>query len=184
LGSSENIILELLKKTDQLALSNVAPEILSDAGNLIVHLHPYKIVARIAKLFDGDDPAFWKCIWEQELKIVEHLLNHQVPVVSYTTHVPPGPHKVGLSWMTLWDYVAKSALPPPDKEQAIDMLNDMTEALNLYQGPLHRLGAWKNVDQAVEKLKEWKVNDARVLRLLKVYEVQEYQSCGFIPVSW
>jgi hypothetical protein len=141
------IIKELLKTTDQLGLLNVSPEVLSDVGNLIVRLSPYPLVGRIAKLFDGDNPTFWKNVLFQELKIAEHLIKHKVPVIAFSTQPQPGPHKIGSTWMTIWEYVSPTTLPAIEGEKAIDMLNEMTMALYSYKGTLQTLGAWKNVVQ-------------------------------------
>ena len=46
--------------------------ILRDAGNLIVHLSPFPIVARVANLSEGDDPNFWRTIWSYEIKVATH----------------------------------------------------------------------------------------------------------------
>jgi hypothetical protein len=164
------IIKELLKTTDQLGLLNVSPEVLSDAGNLIVRLSPYPLVARIAKLFDGDSPTFWKNVLFQELKVAEHLIKHKVPVITFSTLLHPGPHKVGSTWMTLWEYVPLTTLPAIEGEKAIDMLNEMTRALYSYKRPLQTLGAWKNVVQGAEYLDKRNEKDERIQCLLEEYE--------------
>ncbi|WEG11701.1 phosphotransferase [Pullulanibacillus sp. KACC 23026] len=168
--NTETIIKDLLKATDRLGLLNTNPEILSDAGNLIVRLTPYPIVARIAKLFEDDDPYFWKNVLLQELEVVGYLEKNNVPVVSFTTQIPAGPHKIGSTWMTLWEYIAPLEIPPLKGKEVINMLNVMIKALNNYGGPLQIFGAWKNVNQAAEYLTKLDDKDKRILLLLKEFE--------------
>ncbi|GGH86497.1 hypothetical protein JOD43_003574 [Pullulanibacillus pueri] len=167
---SDELIKALVKRAPQLGLSNIDPVILSDAGNLIVHLSPYPIVARIAKLFDGDNSTFWKNVLLQELKVVEYLERHKVPVISLVKDVSPGPHKIDSTWMTLWEYIAPVELPPLESQEAISMLNVLSKALKSYEGPMQVLGAWKNVNQAAEYLTKREDKDERILVLLEEYE--------------
>lgn len=56
-----NCLASELKQTGlYLDLENAHPVIINNAGNLIVHLSPYSIVARIIKLSSEDNTEFWK----------------------------------------------------------------------------------------------------------------------------
>ncbi|PSR21766.1 MAG: hypothetical protein C7B43_21105 [Sulfobacillus benefaciens] len=96
---------------DRLGFSNLKPVVLGNAGNLLVHLSPFPIVARVAKLFPGDDSLFWRDVWEFEIKVARHLMAYGIPVVPYSCLVPPGPYPVGDTWMTLWEYVEPAPIP-------------------------------------------------------------------------
>lgn len=139
-----NILLsDVLTAAEKLGLTNIAPTVLNDAGNLIVHLVPYPIVARVAKRLAGHDLAYWR-----EIEVAKHLMARGVPVVSYTNLVPPGPHKVGDTWMTLWEYVTPVQLEQLCGKQAIDMVNVLVKAMSDFEKPLPPLGVWRNVNQA------------------------------------
>lgn len=159
----------MLTVAENLGLKGISPIVLGDAGNIIVHLAPYPIVARVAKLFDGDDPNFWREIWLHELKVANHLLERGVPVVPCSKLVPPGPHRVADTWMTLWEYAESVSLPTLGAEQAIDMVNDLVSAMLDFNDPLPPLGAWRNVNQAFEHLRSID-NDDRISKLLLAYE--------------
>lgn len=158
-----------MSAAEKLGLKNIKPIILGDAGNFIVHLTPYRIVARVAKLFDGDDSNLWREIWSYEVKVSQHLMERDIPVVACSNTAPPGPHKVGDTWMTLWEYVEPVSLPTLSVEEAINMVSNLVNAMSDFQEPLPALGAWRNVNEAAEFLRSVK-NDPRILMVLSEYE--------------
>ena len=99
------LLTEVTAVSEHLGIKGIYPIVLSNRGNFIVHLAPYPIVARVVKLFDGDDPNFWREIWLKELKVTDRLKERGIPVVPYSSLLPPGPHKVADTWMTFWEYV-------------------------------------------------------------------------------
>ncbi|MCO7126426.1 aminoglycoside phosphotransferase family protein [Sporolactobacillus shoreicorticis] len=147
------LIFELKQVTKKLGFSNIHPVILNDAGNLIVHLSPYPIVARIMKLSPEDDRDFWKGILARELKIAQHLEQCHIPIVPFCQRIGPGPYEIGNTWMTLWEYVSIN-----DRKlsicEAVKMLDGMGKAMQLYSGELPRLGAWRNASQAAKRVQE------------------------------
>lgn len=140
--------------------------VLSDSGNLTVHLGPHPVVARVAKLFPGDDAEFWRTVWTAELHVARHLSTRGVPVVPPCMSVNPGPHPVGGTWMTLWEYMRPAALPPLSGERAAEMIDDLRQAIADFQWPLARLGAWRHLAAASEHLRTAAGGDARIARLV------------------
>lgn len=131
--------------------------------------HPIQLVARVAKLFDGDDSNFWREIWLYEIKVSKHLIERRIPVVPCSSLVPPGPHQVGNTWMTLWEYVEPASLPKLSVKQAIDMVNDLVKAMSDFGEHIPPLGAWRNVNQAANHLRSIK-DDDRISKLLLAFE--------------
>lgn len=168
--STQEMIQELVKVVNDLGLYGITPVTLSDAGNLTVHLKPHPIVARIAKLLPGDDADEWRGIWQNELMVVDHLLQHNIPVVPYSAKIPPGPYKVDQTWMTLWEFALPVELPPLQSPQAIQMVNDLSEAMAAFQEPLPQLGAWRNAVQATGYLREQHNTDERICLLLDNFD--------------
>lgn len=175
MARSSLLVKELTNIVADLGLNRVDPVILSDAGNLIVHLSPYPSVARIAKHFDGDEAQGLKANLESELEVVRHLKVNNVPVAAFSTDVSPGPYKIGSTWMTLWDYVEKESSPPLLENHLIDLLDQMTQALETYPNPLTELGAWNNVIQGAAFLERVKLGDPQIENLLKEYKVLNEQ---------
>ena len=50
-----NVVQEIVSVTEGLGLEQVRPIVLRDAGNLVVHLAPHPIVARVYRLVAGHD---------------------------------------------------------------------------------------------------------------------------------
>lgn len=155
---------------ENLGLQNVTPIVLGDAGNLIVRLTPYPIVARVAKRFDDDDPDFWREKWAYEVKVSQHLTDRGVPVVQCSNLVPTGPHKVADTWMTLWEYLNPVSLPKLSGKQAINTITTLVKGMSDFRDPLLPLEAWRNANQAAEYLYSTKHDDS-ISRLLSAYEL-------------
>ena len=163
------LISEVTNVASRLGFSNVKPMVLRDAGNLIVHLCPFPIVARVATLSDGDDPNFWRTIWRDEIKVATHLMKQGIPVVPYLRIMPPGPYFVGGTWMTLWEYIEPAPIPKLSILEIVGMINELVTAMSDFQEPLPALGAWRNVGQAADFVSSIR-DDDRIARLLAAYE--------------
>src|SRR4051794_15144094 len=76
-------------------------------SNVIVHLRPNAIVARVMSgtVVLHDDPRAWLT---QEIEVGTFLSERGAPVVAPTTLVDPGPYVSGDLWISLWEYVAVS----------------------------------------------------------------------------
>lgn len=63
-------------------LTDVTPVILSRGGNVIVHLAPHHIVARVAAIPIADQQDHHICMkLEQELHVASHLYKQGIPVL-------------------------------------------------------------------------------------------------------
>jgi Ser/Thr protein kinase RdoA (MazF antagonist) len=91
----------------ELGLTIDQPRVLSDEQNLLVHLAPAPVVARVATriAWSRPDPAAWLA---REVAVAGHAAQRGGPVVPPTTEVPPGPHRKDGYDLTLWRYVAAS----------------------------------------------------------------------------
>ena len=101
-------VVEVLSVAKQLGVDGISPVILGDAGNLIVHLDPHPIVARVAKLFAGDDADVWQGILAREVRVARHLARSGAPVVPPAAGAYAEPHRVGETWMTWWQFLPKA----------------------------------------------------------------------------
>jgi hypothetical protein len=79
--------------------------VLSDRGNLLVHLAPSSVVARVATLtaFSRRDPFSWLA---REVAVAGFAARQGGPVIPpAATGVDPGPHRQGGFAVSLWTYV-------------------------------------------------------------------------------
>jgi Ser/Thr protein kinase RdoA (MazF antagonist) len=87
------------------------PRVLSGRGNLIVHLAPAPVVARVATLtaWTRSDPFRWLL---HEVAVAGHAARHGGPVVAPTTLADAGPHHSDGLAVSLWEYLPPSARRP------------------------------------------------------------------------
>lgn len=77
--------------------------VVSARGNLLVHLAPAPVLARVATLtgWTRRDPAAWLA---HEVSVARHAADHGGPVVAPTALAEPGPHLVNGLALSLWEY--------------------------------------------------------------------------------
>ena len=91
------------------------PEVLSSRGNVLVHLRPAPVVARVATLtaWTRSDPFQWLA---REVTVAGHAAANGGPVVPPTALADPGPHwGYGLA-VSLWTFVP----PSPQRPEAAE----------------------------------------------------------------
>ncbi len=73
-------------------------------SNLIVHLRPSPIVARVmtGTVVLHPDPRLWLT---REIDVAAFLAERGIPVIAPTTLVDPGPYVSGSLWMSFWEHV-------------------------------------------------------------------------------
>jgi hypothetical protein len=125
------------------------PKILRDRGNLLVHLAPAPVVARVATLTgmrrasDG-----WL---RREVEVAGFLARTGAPVVAPSAEIDPGPHThAGIS-LSFWDYVEETGAPL-DAAEAGRRLRVCHELLAGYEGELEPLGTLAEAERWLEEL--------------------------------
>lgn len=91
------------------------PRVLSNRGNLLVHLAPAPVVARVATLtaWTRSDPFTWLA---REVAVAGYAVQNGGPVVAPAQQAEPGPHwSRGLA-VSLWTWVPPSRARPGPAE--------------------------------------------------------------------
>ena len=110
------------------------PAVLADGANIVVHLRPASVVAKVA----ASTPAVRPCVqdWlQRELDVSAFLAADGAPVVPPSPELPATTHRGDGHVMSFWRY-----LPPadpqrplrPDEETIGSMLRDLHAALRRY----------------------------------------------------
>ena len=103
-------------------------------SNVIVHLRPSPIVARVmcGTVVLHPDPHAWLT---REIDVGAFLAERMTSVVAPTKEIDPGPYLSGNLWMSFWEYVEvrKTPLEALEIGRALRALHD---ALAEYRGPL------------------------------------------------
>lgn len=129
-----------------------------DRGNLLVHLAPAPVVARVATLTGtrraGDG---WL---QREVSIAGFLASAGAPVVKPSGELDPGPHThAGIS-LSFWEHV-EEVETPLDAAEAGRRLRECHEALVSYDGELEPLGTLTEAERWLEELAaEGRIEDA------------------------
>ena len=123
-----------VKVAASLGLPGMDPVILADGANVIVHLRPAPVVAKVAASTTAvrPDPAAWL---QRELDVVGFLAGRGVPVMTPSPEVPPVVHHGDGQVMSFWRYLS------PSRELAGEatigpMLRDLHAELRGYPGRL------------------------------------------------
>lgn len=107
--------------------------VLQDKSNLVVHLRPAPVVARIATT--TGTVRFGDAWFAKEVAVASYLAAAGAPVVSPTNLIPPGPHQYNGIVFSFWDFV-EEVDEPPDATIAGKALRECHEALVDFEGEL------------------------------------------------
>jgi len=107
------------------------PVILADGANVIVHLSPAPVVAKVAASTPAVRPA---AIWlQRELDVTGFLAERGGPVVAPSPEVPATVHHGDGQVMSFWRYVDSHRVLPGEATIG-SMLRDLHAALRSYPG--------------------------------------------------
>lgn len=171
--NKDKLISQVSLAAKTFGLSDITPIVLSEAGNLIIHLSPYPIVARVAVVISKENPDKAYKLLARELRVARHLQNKGVPVILPTELIDAGPHNVNGTWMTLWTYIPPTQLQPLIPSEAVRLVNVLSMAMKDYSDDLSVLGTWDRVCQSAIRLS--KNHNYRIKSLLKVFQRVDVQ---------
>ena len=124
------------------------PVVLRDRLNVLIHLRPAPVVARvagtIAKVRPGTEFA------RHEVDVAGHLAAAGAPVVAPSPELPPGPHERAGHVITFWEHVPDRG--PADPRAAGAALRECHAALRAYPGDLPLLGRLSEAEALLARL--------------------------------
>jgi Ser/Thr protein kinase RdoA (MazF antagonist) len=126
----ETLAAAAVKVAASLGVHATDPLILADGANVIVHLSPAPVVAKVAASTPAvrPDHAAWL---QRELDVVRFLAGRGVPVMTPSPEVPPVVHHGDGQVMSFWRYL--SPVPGLAGEETIgSMLRDLHAELRGY----------------------------------------------------
>ena len=107
------------------------PEIMADGANIIVHLHPAPVVAKVAASTPEVRPDVGSWL-QRELDVALFLGRAGAPVMAPSSEVPAAVHRAGGHVMTFWRYLKPAGSPVPDEATIGSMLADLHAVLRTY----------------------------------------------------
>ncbi|BAZ50705.1 stress response kinase A [Nostoc sp. NIES-4103] len=123
--------------------------VLGDRSNVLLHLHPTSVVARVATttaiIRQG---AAWLA---REVAVSRYLVAAGAPVIPPNTEIEPGPHQHQTKVLSFWEFVQELD-EPVDPHVAGRALRICHEALKDFPGELPILGGITEAERILKKL--------------------------------
>ena len=109
------------------------PVVLADGANVIVHLSPSPVVAKVAASTPAirPDVATWL---QRELDIALFLSRAGAPVLAPSCEVPATVHRGDGHVLSFWTYLKPAGTGRPDEATIGSMLHDLHATLRTYPG--------------------------------------------------
>jgi hypothetical protein len=123
------------KLAADLGLRGVTPRLLNDGSNVLVHLHPEPLVARVATMTASVRPGVGRWL-AQDISLASYLSSRGVPVARPSDDPPAGPHEVDGITVALWRYVEHDPGAQVSPAELGSMLGSLHAALRSFPGPL------------------------------------------------
>ncbi|MHA0858471.1 phosphotransferase [Paenibacillus sp. CMAA1364] len=173
MSNIDKLVSQVLIAVKTIGLAEITPIVLSNGGNLIIHLAPHPIVARLANVISQEEADLAYKRLYRELKVARHLQIKNVPVLLPTGLVDAGPYDVDGTWMTLWNYVPPTQLQGPSPNEAVGLVSSLSVAMKDFFDELPVLGVWERTSQSAARL--MKSSDQRIQALLKLFHKVDKQ---------
>jgi len=124
-----------------LGVACAEPVVLADGANVIVHLSPSPVVAKVAASTLAVRPdAAWL---RRELDIAGFLVRAGAPVLAPSPEVAAVVHRGDGHMMSFWTYVPPSGAGRPDEAVIGSMLRDLHAVLRSYPVPSRNSPRWQ-----------------------------------------
>ena len=132
-------VLAAVSAAAALGVTGVEPAILADGANVIVHLAPSPLVAKVPASTAAVRPGIEAWLG-RELDLAVFLTAAGAPVMAPSAEVPAKVHHAGGRAMSFWTYLRPSDAGPPDEATIGSMLRDLHAVLRTYPARLPPLG--------------------------------------------
>jgi hypothetical protein len=142
------------------------PEVLSSRGNVLVHLRPAPVVARVATLtaWTRSEPFQWLA---REVAVARYAAANGGPAVAPTALADPGPHWRDRLAVSLWTFVPPSPRRPAPAEFGVALAR-LHIATAGFPGELPVLAPLRaQISDALAALERVRVLDPGVLTALR-----------------
>src|SRR5271170_3618951 len=145
------------------------PEVIADGSNVLVHLVPSPVVARVATTtaLVRKPAQQWLAL---DLDIAGYLAARNFPVVPPSRELDVGPHLRNGFAISFWEYVEHDRNYIAGAEEVAPLLRELHMALRGYRGALLRLSPFAEISQWLDEVESWPtVNDADIAMLRRGY---------------
>ncbi|WP_053735901.1 phosphotransferase [Nocardia sp. NRRL S-836] len=144
-------------------IATADPVVLKDGSNVIVHLRPAPVVARVAARTALVRPSV-AGHFGRDLAISAFLAARGVPVVTPSAELPPGPHSFAGHVMSFSTFVPHDPGHEFTRADVLKLLPALHAELRAYDGPLPIRGPMDDVDNTLAYLSGIGVADLEPFR--------------------
>jgi Phosphotransferase enzyme family len=125
-------------------ITRTKPVILADGANVIIHLSPSPVVAKVAASTTAvrPDAAAWL---QRELDLVLFLTGAGAPVMAPSPEAPVAVHRAGGQVMSFWRYLEPAGTGLADEATIGTMLRDLHAVLRAYPGAVPALAPLRDI---------------------------------------
>jgi hypothetical protein len=128
------------------------PEVLHDGSNVLVHLRPAPVVARVASMTALVRPGVEAWL-ARDIALTAYLAGRGVPVVAPCTDPPAGPHHHDGQVLTFFEYVPHDPDHRPEPADVAAALADLHAELRGYSGRLPEAGPVDDIRNGLDLLR-------------------------------
>lgn len=139
------------------------PAILKNGSNVLVHLRPAPVVARIAARTALVRPSV-SSHFARDLAVSAFLDARGVPVVTPSAELPAGPHVADGFVLSFSTYVPHDPDATLTRADVLKLLPDLHAELRRYDGPLPTRGPLDDIDNTLDYLESIGVDDLEPFR--------------------
>ena len=142
------------------------PEVLADGSNVLVHLKPAPVVARVATTTGlVRKPAQeWLAL---DLDLAGFLAAKNFPVVPPSAELAPGPHLHDELALTFWEFVEHEAGYVATVAEVGPLLHELHGALRAYPGKLRYLSPFSEIPRWLDEVERWDAVSDEDLAILR-----------------
>ena len=142
------------------------PEVVADGSNVLVHLKPAPVVARVATTTGlVRKPAQW---WlALDLDLAGYLAAKNFPVVRPSAEVPPGPHLQDGLALAFWEFVEHDRNYVAGAAEVGPFLRELHAVLRSYPGKLRYLSPFTEIPQWLDEVGRWNAVNEDDLAMLR-----------------
>ncbi len=164
---SARAVAAAISVAQKLGLSHAdAPEILADGSNVLVHLKPAPVVARVATTTGlvRKPVEEWLAL---DLDLAGFLVAKNFPVVPPSAELPQGPHVHDGLALSFWEFVDHDRSHVASAAETGPPLRELHAALREYRGKLRRLSPFFEISQWLDEMESWNALDGADLAMLR-----------------
>lgn len=169
---SQRAIAAAIAVAQELGLNcNDEPELLADGSNVLLHLKPSPVVARVATTTGlvRKPAAQWLLL---DLSMAGYLVEKGFPVVPPSRELPPGPHTHDGFAVTFWEYVDHDRNYAANALETGAFLRELHAELRHYPGNLRYLSPFTEIPHWLNEVEQWNALDGVDLAMVRRgYEV-------------